>query len=204
MVLELHDPPLLVETDETGPLEPVPTMMQVLADVHAIPRVAKKLPGVANPAGPVTDVQEVPASVVITVTNGSPFVGEKPVAKQVVADPQATSRTVAVLAGSAVELDQLDPPSVEMSSSPGSVGVCRPPAFVPTVRHVVVVGRQSTESNSLFIPVYGTSDHVAPPSIVWSRPDPTAIHDEDKQVIYVPIPDGFGLVTVQVVPPSAV
>ena len=45
MVLELHDPPLLVETDETGPLEPVPTMMQVLADVHAIREVAKKPPG---------------------------------------------------------------------------------------------------------------------------------------------------------------
>jgi hypothetical protein len=80
MVLEVQEPPLLVETEETGPLEPVPTMMQVLADVHAIPRVAKKLLGVANPAGPVTEVQEVPASVVITVTNGPPFVGLKPVA----------------------------------------------------------------------------------------------------------------------------
>ena len=43
-----------------------------------------------------------------------------------------------------------------------------------------------------------------PPSTVWDRPDPTAIHDEVKQVINVPMPAGLGLVMVQVVPPFAV
>jgi hypothetical protein len=73
---------------------------------------------------------------------------------------------LAVLAGRAVELVQLEPPSVEMSNSPGSVGCCGPLTFVPTVIQVVVVGRQSTESNSVFCPVDGTSDQVTPPSTV--------------------------------------
>ena len=141
--------------------------------------------------------------VVITVTNRAPFGVPKPVAKHVVAEPHATSLMLAVLAGRAVELVQSEPPSVEISNSPDSVGCCAPLRFVPTVRQVVVVGRQSTESNRVFCPVDGTSDHVAPPSTVWLRPDPTAIHDEVKQVIYVPMP-GLGLAKVQVVPPSAV
>ena len=50
-------------------------MMQVLADVHAMARVAKELLGYTNPEGPVTEVHEVPASVVITVTNGAAIRG---------------------------------------------------------------------------------------------------------------------------------
>jgi hypothetical protein len=38
----------------------------------------------------VTEVQEVPALVVITVTNGDPLVVPKPVARYEVADPHAT------------------------------------------------------------------------------------------------------------------
>jgi hypothetical protein len=88
--LEVQDPPLSVDTEEMGPLEPVPTMMQVLAEVHAIAIWPKELLANWNPEGPVPEVQEVPALVVITVTNGAPLVAAKPVAKHVVADPHAT------------------------------------------------------------------------------------------------------------------
>jgi hypothetical protein len=83
---------------------------------------------------------------------------------------------VAVLAGRAEELVQLDPPSVETANSPGSVGT--PPVFVPTARHEVVVGRQSAELNVVFMPVIGSDTHVAPPSTVLSRPDPAETHEE--------------------------
>jgi hypothetical protein len=96
---------------------------------------------------------------------------------------------VAVLAGKAVELSvQLAPLLVEMTNSPGSVGVEIPPSFVPTARHVVVVGKQATESNSVFIPVVGAPTHVAPPSTVCRRPSPTERHDELWHAIEVPIP----------------
>jgi hypothetical protein len=202
--LEVQDPPLLVVTAEIGPLAPVPTTMQVLAAGHAKAISPKELLGNSNPEGPVTEVQEVPALVVITVTNGDPFVAPKPVARHEVEDPHATSLIEAVLAGRAVELVQFEPPSVEMSNSPGNVGCCGPLRFVPTARQVVVAGRQSTESNRVFCPVDGTSDHVAPPSTVCDRPDPTAIQDEVKQVIYVPMPAGLGVVSVQVLPAFAV
>jgi hypothetical protein len=177
--------------------------MQVLPEVQAMAISPKELLGYSNPEGPLTEVQEAPALVVITVTNCDPFVVPKPVAKHVAADPHATWLIEAVLAGSAVELAQSEPPSVEMSNSPGNVGCWGPLRFVPTVRQVVVVGRQSTESNRVFCPVDGTSDHMAPPSTVWLRPDPTAIHEEVKHVMYVPMP-GLGLAVVQVVPPLAV
>jgi hypothetical protein len=199
-VLKVQVPPPLVETVEIGPLVPVPTIMQVLAEVHAMAISPKELPGYSNPEGPATDVQEAPASDVIAVTKGDPFVVPKPVAKHVDADPHATWLIDAVLAGSAVELVQSEPPLVEMSNSPGNVGCCGPLGFVPTVRQVVVVGRQSAESNKVFWPVDGTSDHVAPPSTVWDKPAPTAIHEEDKQVMNVPMPPGLGLVRVHVVP----
>jgi hypothetical protein len=112
----------LVDTETSGPLEPVPTTMQVFAEVHAIASCPKELVGYLNPAGPVTEVQEVPALVVIAVTNGAPFVEANPVAKHVVGEPHATWLMVAVLAGRAVELVQSEPPSVEISNSPGSVG----------------------------------------------------------------------------------
>jgi hypothetical protein len=43
--LEVQDPPLLVETAEIGPLAPVPTTMQVLAEVHAMAISPKELLG---------------------------------------------------------------------------------------------------------------------------------------------------------------
>jgi hypothetical protein len=140
----------------------------------------------------------------MTVTRAAPLVAPKPDARHVVVDPHATSLSEAVLAGSAEELVQLAPPSVEMSSSPGKVGCCPPAVFGPTARQVVVVGRQSSVSKSVFCPVDGTSDHVSPPSTVWSRPAPTPIHDDDKQVIYVAMPPGLEFVRFHVVPPSAV
>jgi hypothetical protein len=44
-VLGLQDPPSLLVTEETGPLEPVPTMMQVLDVVHAMAISPKLLLG---------------------------------------------------------------------------------------------------------------------------------------------------------------
>ena len=43
--VEVQDPPLFVETEEIGPLAPVPTIMQVLAEVHAMAISPKELLG---------------------------------------------------------------------------------------------------------------------------------------------------------------
>jgi hypothetical protein len=69
-VLAVQVLPLLVVTKEMGLLVPVPTMMQLVADVHAMSKAPKKLLLFANPAGPVTEVHEAPASVVMRVTKG--------------------------------------------------------------------------------------------------------------------------------------